>query len=126
MQIERKNQPHESVWYPVIDSIPSVRHLSEQMMELVGGKSLGGVLITRIPPGKQVYPHIDGGWHAEHYEKFAILVQGNPGQEFCFETSSLRCSQGDSFTFVNLNCHWVTNKTDEPRITLIICIRRAH
>ena len=126
MQIERKNQPHESVWYPVTESIPSVRSLSEEMMDLVGGESLGGVLITKIPPGKEVYPHIDGGWHAEHYEKFAILLQGNPEQEFCFETSSLRCEQGDSFTFVNQHCHWVTNNTDEPRITLIICIRRAH
>lgn len=95
-------------------------------MRLVGGKELGGVLITKIPAGKQVYPHVDGGWHAEHYEKFAILVQGNPEQEFCFESSALRCREGDSFTFDNHFPHWVTNDSPEDRITLIICIRRAH
>jgi quercetin dioxygenase-like cupin family protein len=126
MKIAPKNQPHESVWYPVVEAIPSVRDLTEQMMRLVEGKELGGVLVTKIPAGKQVYPHVDGGWHAEHYEKFAILVQGNPEQEFCFEGCSLRCREGDSFTFNNQHAHWVTNATPEDRITLIICIRRAH
>lgn len=126
MKIAPKNQAHESVWYPVVEAIPSVRFLTEQMMGLVGGKELGGVLITKIPAGKQVYRHIDGGWHAEHYEKFAILVQGNPEQEFCFEDSSLRCREGDSFTFNNQFYHWVTNDSPEDRITLITCIRRAH
>lgn len=127
MRIESKHQPHESVWYPVaIEPITEVRALSDQMMKLVDGESLGGVLITKIPPGKRVYPHVDGGWHAEYYEKFAILVQGNEDQSFCFDDESLRCRQGDSFTFNNQFCHWVNNPTQEPRITLIICIRRAH
>jgi hypothetical protein len=126
MKIAPKNQPHESVWYPVVDAIPSTRYLTERMMELVDGKELGGVLITKIPAGKQVYPHMDGGWHAEHYEKFAILVQGNMEQEFCFENSNLRCEAGDSFTFNNQFAHWVNNPSSEDRITLIICIRRTH
>lgn len=118
------NMPHESVWYPVVEKIPAARELSEEMMQYVGGVKLGGVLITRISPGRQVYPHADHGWHAEHYEKFAILVQGNEGQAFCYEDGGLCCRAGSAFSFQNHVNHWVTNPTHEPRITLIICIRR--
>lgn len=87
---------------------------------------MGGVLITRIPAGKQVYPHIDEGWHAGHYEKFAIQVKGNKEQAFCFNKESLSPETGDVFWFRNDVPHWVTNFSEEERITLICCIRRAH
>lgn len=120
------NNPHESVWYPVIKDLPGVRSLAEQMMQTVEGQQLGGVLITRISAGKQVYPHIDQGWHANYYEKFAVQIQGNDRQAFCFEGESLSAKPGESYWFDNHYKHWVTNDSDEDRITLIICIRRSH
>lgn len=118
------NGPHESVWYPVIARIPAVWSLVRRVMRDVGGIELGGVLITRIPPGGRVEPHIDHGWHARHYEKFAIQIRGNDHQAFCFEDAELRPAPGDLYTFDNSRLHWVTNDSDEDRMTLIICIRR--
>lgn len=120
------NDPHESVWYPVIEDLPAARSLSEQMMQVIGGQKLGGVLITQVPAGKQVYPHIDAGWHALHYEKFAIQVAGTMDQAFCFEREELCALPGQSYQFNNQERHWVRNESDEDRITLIICIRRSH
>ena len=118
------NSQHESVWYPVAARIPAAWSLARHVMRMIGGKKLGGVLITRIPPGGEVKPHIDSGWHAEHYEKFAVQVKGNKDQAFCFENGELRPEPGDLYTFDNSYMHWVTNNSDSERITLIICIRR--
>lgn len=117
------NDEHESVWYPVIDKIPAVKSLCNEMMTEMGADTLGGVLITQVPPYKQVYPHKDHGWHAEHYEKYAILLNGNSEQTFNFEWEEHRCEPGDSFTFNNQRTHWVLNPTDIPRETLIICAK---
>lgn len=115
---------HESVWYPVTDELPSLKPLVESVFERVGGKRLGGVLITKIPAGGEVKPHIDSGWHASYYEKFAVQLLGNKDQAFCFEGSELRPEPGDLYTFDNSQLHWVKNDSDSDRITCIICIRR--
>lgn len=117
------NDPHEPVWYGVSESIPSARSIAENVAS-VRRQALGGVLITRIPPFKQVYPHVDRGWHAENTDKIGVLVQGNHSQHFCFDDVSLGCEVGDAFEFCNQFPHWVLNPTTEPRVTLIVCLRR--
>lgn len=117
------NDPHVSEWYPVIDKIPAVRALTRQVFKLVGGETLGGVLITKIPPGGEVAPHVDGGWHAGHYDKYAVQLKGNKDQVFGFEDSELRPDPGEVYTFDNSKLHWVKNDSDSDRMTCIICIR---
>lgn len=116
------SQPHDAVWYPAADVLP-VKELVFPLFSAVRGTKLGGILITHIPPGGQVKPHVDDGWHAKHYEKFAIQIQSAPGQFFCFENSRLESMPGDVYTFNNSVSHWVTNDTPYDRITLIACIR---
>jgi hypothetical protein len=118
------NDKHESVWYPVADVLP-VRSLVMQLMAYVGGTRLGGVLITKIPAHEQCLPHVDRGWHATYYEKFAIQLAANDKQAFHFDGESLVTRPGDVFWFDNAFTHWVTNDSDEDRMTLICCIRRA-
>lgn len=95
-------------------------------MAIVGGDRLGMVLITRIPPRGRVEPHIDSGWHAGYYAKYAVQIKGNAGQAFHFDGESLSPEPGDLYTFDNSKLHWVTNDSDEERITCIICIRGSH
>lgn len=121
----RFNDEHEAVWYPVVEDIPAVKPIVFDVMNAVGGIELGGVLITKIPPHEICKPHIDSGWHATHYEKFAVQLQSNRHQGFCFEEKELRSMPGDLYTFDNSRLHWVVNNSDEDRMTLIICIRRA-
>lgn len=118
------NSEHDSSWYPAADDLPAIKDLAFGVMSMVRGERLGAVLITRVPPGGMVEPHIDGGWHAGYYEKFAIQLKGNDRQAFCFEEKKLVTHPGDLYWFRNDIPHWVTNDSDEERITLIICIRR--
>lgn len=122
----RTDGSFDCTWYDVADELPSIQLLCEGIFALYEGKEMGGVLITRIPAGKQVYPHVDQGWHALHYEKFAIQLAGNAEQSFCFEDACLSPLPGELYQFNNQACHWVTNPSEEDRITLICCIRRAH
>lgn len=115
--------PHDAYWYPDMDVL-GIKQLCLDLMHMVGGTELGGVLITRIPPGKSVKPHIDNGWHARRYEKYAVQITSAPGQAFCFEDGSLETKPGDLYWFRNDVLHWVTNETPYERVSLIVCIRK--
>lgn len=117
------SKEHESVWYPCIAVIPEVKDLALQVMTLVKGERLGGVLITKLPPGKQCYPHIDKSWHSEYYDTYAIQIVGNLQQAFHFEGEALVAMPGDVYWFDNINLHWVTNESSEDRITMIVSIK---
>jgi hypothetical protein len=119
------NEPHVSEWYPVAYEIPALRLLVNDVLANLPPVELGGVLITKIPPGEQVAPHVDGGWHAGYYrDKYAVQIKGNAEQSFNFEGVSLSAEPGDVYWFDNSKLHWVLNNSDEERITMIICTRR--
>lgn len=117
--------PHESVWYPVADECPAVKALAEAVFRFVDGATLGGVLITWIPPNGRVEPHIDRGWHAAEYEKYAVQLKGNREQAFCFEGESLSPLPGELYWFRNDVLHWVENPSPEDRWTMIVCVKHA-
>lgn len=117
------DKPFQAHWY-----YQDLRRVLEPLVNAVyhhvQGKELGGVLITRIPPGKQVFPHIDRGWHATHHSKYCICVSATDKQVFAFDDASLVCKTGDVFFFDNSYRHWVKNDdASEPRISVICCIR---
>lgn len=114
--------PHYAHWYGSADVL-GIKPLCLDIMRAVNGVELGGVLITRIAPGKECRPHSDPGWHAQHYQKYAVQIASAPGQFFCFEGAQLETAPGDLFWFDNQQTHWVTNNTPYERITMIICIR---
>jgi mannose-6-phosphate isomerase-like protein (cupin superfamily) len=117
------NEEHEAVWWDAAKRLPSVFPIVFDLMRAAQGERLGMVLITKQPPGATCYPHVDNGWHARHYEKFAVQLASNSGQSFHVEDKSLVTNPGDCFWFDNSRPHWVLNPTDETRMTMIVCIR---
>ena len=106
------NEEHESVWWGPYDKLPYLQPLVFDLMRMFYAERLGMVLLTRIPPHTNCEPHVDVGWHAEHYLKFAVQVKAAPGQRFCYEGYSLETETGDLFAFDNSKPHWVENPTD--------------
>lgn len=117
------NCEHVSVWYPVVSEIPAIWSIVRKVCRRVKG-DLGGVLITRIPAGGKVTPHIDRGWHAEAHRKIAVQIKGDLNQSFNWDGFSLSAVDGEVYEFRNDIPHWVDNDSDRERITLIICIRK--
>ena len=115
--------PHDAFWYPSADLL-GIKAMCLDLMRGVDGVELGGVLITRIPPGASVKPHTDPGWHARRYEKYGVQITSAPGQAFCFDGEQLETRPGEVFWFDNAHTHWVTNPTPYERITMIVCVRK--
>lgn len=117
------NDPHVPIWYPAWKLLPALRPIIFDLMTLVEGEMLGGVLITRIPPGQGIAKHIDKGWHVAYYSKYYLSIQSSPGAEFHCADEVLTPVTGEVYLFDNKLEHWVENKSNVDRITLIVCIR---
>lgn len=117
------NNEHVPVWYPAWKKLPALRPIIFDLMATVEGEMLCGVLITRIPPGEGIAPHVDAGWHVEYTEKFYLSLKSSPGADFVCDGERLNPKPGEMWLFDNRKNHWVENDSTEDRITLIVCIR---
>lgn len=118
------NDMHYPIWYPAINNLPMIKTLSLGLMGKMGATHLGGILITKIPAGGVIEPHVDSNWHANFYNcKLYVPLQTNPD---CFnrcEEETIAMNAGDCWYFNNTVEHDVRNCGSEDRITLIICMR---
>lgn len=117
------NEPHDAVWWPSLDQLPSARDIVFALMHHVEGERLGMVLITKIPAHSRCHPHVDTGWHARHYDKYAVQLASAPDQAFVVDGVALSAEPGECYWFDNSRPHWVVNDSDEDRMTMIVCIR---
>lgn len=117
------NDEHFPIWYPAYRSLPALKPLIFDLMEKTEGEHLGGVLITRIPPGCGIAPHVDRGWHVEFYDKFYLSLRSAPGAKFFCGDEVLEPKPGEIWRFDNRLEHSVVNESSEDRMTLIVCIR---
>jgi Aspartyl/Asparaginyl beta-hydroxylase len=119
----RFNDAHDAVWYPAWRALPDLSPIIYWLMEAVEGERLGGILITKLPPGGRIRTHIDQGWHASYYQKFYIALQNEPGAVFSFPKRDLIAQAGDCFWFDNSVPHGVHNGSHQDRLALIVCIK---
>lgn len=118
------SDPHEAVWYPAAYALPQIRPIVFALMARVEGERLGGVLITRIPPGGRIAPHTDSSWHVDTFEKYYVSIESAPGALFICEDEQINPNPGDVYWFDNRRMHSVENNSTSDRITLIVCIER--
>lgn len=120
---EHFNDMHFPVWYPRAFDVPNAIDIPMTLMAAVEGEHLGGVIVTKLPAGESIDPHIDFGWHTEFYDKFYIAVKNEPGARLCFDSGCIEPEEGDIYWFENTVKHWVENTSNCDRIALIVCIR---
>lgn len=113
---------HESVWLPPSELISAAVAIADG---IAGNRPLGGVLLTKLPPGARIGRHIDYGWHAKAHDKFYVALQVRPGMRFCWDDGAIEAADGDVYRFRNDVPHWVENPTGTDRISMIVCVRRA-
>lgn len=112
----------EGVWYPVASQMPEVFPVVIKLMACVAAKRLGMVLVTKLPPGGRIEPHVDGGWHAQNYDKYFIPLLNRPGATFNFPDGAIAPKEGEAYWFRNDIPHWVENNSDSERIAMIVCV----
>lgn len=115
---------HDSVWHPAYRALPQLRPIIFGLMARCEAVRLGGVLITKIPPGGHVRPHADKGWHPTYYNvKLYLPLQTN---ERCWNRvgdERVVMQSGEVWYFDNTVEHEVRNEGDADRITLIVCMK---
>jgi len=122
--MEEFRKPHFAKWYPAYHKLPAVRSHIFSLMARMEATHLGGVLITRIPPGQQIKPHVDGGWHPEFYNcKCYVVLESNPKCVFRVEDERVVMRPGEVWRIDNTKEHDVLNEGETERMTLIICMR---
>jgi len=52
------------------------------IMNILKGSQLGRVIVTRLPPGGKIAPHVDTGKCAEFYQRVHLVLHGEPGNLF--------------------------------------------
>lgn len=121
------NDLHLPEFYPAWSALPSLHPIVFALMSHVRGVMLGGILITRIPPGARIEPHADAGWHVDTFSKYYLSLKSAPGAIFGCDHDGVReelnPETGDIWEFDNHRLHWVENGSSQDRVTCIICIR---
>lgn len=117
---------HESINWPAMAALPQARSIIFSLMARVEGERLGRCLITLLPPGATIAPHVDGGSHAAYYERYHIVLQSQPGSVFRAGDETVQMQCGEVWWFDNAQEHEVINNSGDDRIHLIVDIRASH
>jgi hypothetical protein len=114
---------HENVDQPVYKLLPEARSLVSPLMAYVHGERLGRVMINKIKPGGQIFPHADTPVHAEYWDRFHIVLQSSPGVLFRCGDEQVYMETGSCWWFNNKLEHEVINNSATDRIHMIVDIR---
>jgi hypothetical protein len=117
--VDDKNVIPYRAWH----CLPAIRPIVFGLMRQVEGVRLGRVLITRLAPGCEILPHVDGGVPASYYSRYQVALQSSPGALFHIEDETAKIKTGDVWWINNKAKHSVVNNSADDRISLIIDIR---
>jgi hypothetical protein len=109
--------------YPPMFLLPQVRALVMGLMPIVEGEQLGRVIISKLPAGKVIKPHVDEQKYAGFYDRFHVVLSSAPGCLFHCGDETVHMATGELWWFDNKIIHEVTNNSAADRVHLIIDIR---
>lgn len=121
--IEQGLGAYECVNYPAMAELPQARSIIFALMRQIEGERLGPVMITRLAPGKRIYPHDDGAAHTSYYKRHQIALHSEPGVLFRAGDETVAMRTGDIWWFDNSIEHEVVNNSPDDRLAMIVDIR---
>jgi hypothetical protein len=113
-----------TIWYGAAGVLP-VRQYIYQLAHDVLADRIGRVVITKLPPGGEIFAHTDGLVNAQYYQRFHIAINNKPGSVFTCGGEHFTAETGDIYAVNNLLMHSVKNDSNEDRLTMIIDLRTA-
>lgn len=109
-----------AVDYPALRALRgSLDPLLAEVYGRVGGTELGRVMLVSLKPGGTITPHIDEGAYADHYERFHLSLQSEPGNAFYAGDEGTHMLPGELWWFNHKELHSVVNFSSTPRLHLI-------
>ncbi len=102
-----------------------LRRLILDLIPRVAGVQLGRCIVTKLPPGGIITPHVDQGAPATFYSRYQIILQSLPGALFNIGDESMNFRSGEVWLIDNKTEHSVVNNSSDDRIVCIVDIRSA-
>jgi hypothetical protein len=115
----------ETISFDAWNALPYARGIIFDLMRRVEGIRLGRVIITKLPPGKTITPHVDGGAPAEYYQRYQVALQSMPGAIFKIGDEQAAFRPGDVWWIDNRVEHSVINNSPDDRVVMIVDIRHG-
>lgn len=118
------DRPHFPSFWPAWWLLPALHSVAFDIARIVEAVSIGTILLTKMPPGTSILPHVDTGWvpRFNNTKAYAIL-QANPGcLNFC-GGEMVTMAPGEVWLFRNDIAHSVENHGSTDRIALIVTMR---
>lgn len=109
--------------YRAWKDLPALRPILFALMRQVEAVRLGRVIITKLPVGKQITPHVDGGAPATYYQRYQIALQCLPGNIFRIGDEEVSFTTGQVWHIDNKIEHSVINNSTDDRIVCIVDLR---
>ena len=113
----------EVISYRAWKLLPSLRPIIFDLMHIVQAVRLGRVIITKLPPGKEIMPHVDGGAPATYFQRYQLAMQCLPGNVFRIGDEEIGFQTGDIWHINNRVEHSVINNSNDDRIVCIVDLR---
>ncbi len=83
------------------------------------GGELARVLFARLPPGGQVYRHIDHGAYYARRNRYHLVIHSAGGSPMVCGRERVVMQEGELWRFDNKRPHEASNPSDTPRVHLI-------
>ena len=109
--------------FPAWHALPQIRPIIFDLMRRVEGTQLGRAIITRLPVGKSITPHVDGGAPATWFDRYQVALQSLPGCVFHIESEQVQFRSGEVWKINNNALHSVVNNSADDRLVMILDIR---
>ena len=109
----------ECEFYPAWFTFTEAHALIFDLARVVKAERIGRIIISRLPPGKTITPHEDGGAVASYYTRYQMPLQSAPGCVFECDGEKVQMIGGQVWWFDNKKTHAVYNNSDTDRLAMI-------
>ncbi len=115
---------YETISYPAMEVLPSLRTFIFGLMSVVRGERLGRVLVSTLPPGGYIDAHKDSKLFSDYYNRFHLCLKDNSQTLFRSGEEYFAPKVGDVFWFDNSLEHEIWNDGQTDRWTVVIDIKK--
>jgi hypothetical protein len=78
------------------------------------------IILTRLPAGAEIKPHIDEGESLKRCHRIHLPIISNPGSQFCVGQLKFHMPEGEVWEINNRRTHSVRNAGTDGRVHLIL------
>lgn len=119
---ETMRDEHECLPRPAWWALPQAQPLIFGLMARIAGTRLGRVMMTKLPPGGSIPPHVDSASQTDYYRRHHITLCSPEQCLFSVGDEALSLAPGSCWWVNNGVEHAVVNDGATERISLIVDI----